>query len=145
MPCNRELEEAFTKYGDRAGDVAAFAKNAGAQCLRIDYLASGGRLAFYTPDFFVRTEEGNCYLVETKGREDRDVPRKAQAAMAWCEAAATESCKWEYLYIPQGVFERRRGATMSELADTCRPALQNLLDSESIEAPYPSIGSSIDG
>ena len=137
VPCNRELEVAFTKYADRAGDVAAFAKNAGPQCLRIDYLASGGRLAFYTPDFFVRTEDGNCYLVETKGREDRDVPRKAQAAIAWCEAAATEPCSWEYLYIPQGVFERHRGATIRELADTCRPALQNLLDSELIDAAYP--------
>ena len=137
VPCNRELEVAFTKYADRAGDVAAFAKNAGPQCLRIDYLASGGRLAFYTPDFFVRTKEDNCYLVETKGREDRDVPKKAQAAIAWCEAAGTDSCKWEYLYIPQGVFERHRGATIRELADACRPARQNLIDSETIEAAYP--------
>jgi type III restriction enzyme len=56
--------------------------------LRIDYLANGDRLAFYTPDFFVRTVDGHYYLVETKGREDRDVPLKAKAAIAWCEAAS---------------------------------------------------------
>jgi len=56
--------------------------------LRIDYLANGDRLAFYTPDFFIRTIDGHYYLVETKGREDRDVPLKAKAAIAWCEAAS---------------------------------------------------------
>ncbi|ATS18280.1 restriction endonuclease subunit R [Parathermosynechococcus lividus PCC 6715] len=88
VPCNRELEVAVAKFCDRAPDVVAFAKNAGPQCLRIDYLANGDRLAFYTPDFFVRTIDGHYYLVETKGREDRDVPLKAKAAIAWCEAAS---------------------------------------------------------
>jgi len=130
VPCNRELEVAVAKFCDRASDVAAFAKNAGSQCLRIDYLASGDRLAFYTPDFFVRTVDGHYYLVETKGREDRDVPLKAKAAIAWCEAASTETVQWHYLYIPQGVFERMAGDTVAELARACVPPLQNLLQSE---------------
>jgi type III restriction enzyme len=82
VSCNRELEVAMSRFADRAPDVAAFAKNGGPQCLRIDYLAAGGRLAFYTPDFFIRGIQGNYYLVETKGREDQDVPRKARAAVA---------------------------------------------------------------
>lgn len=137
VPCNRELEVAFTNYAERAADVAAVAKNAGPQCLRIDYLAAGGRLAFYTPDFFVRMTEGHYYLVETKGREDRDVPQKARAAIAWCESASTDSCRWEYLYIPQGVFERHTASTLRELANTCRPALQNLIEAETLEASFP--------
>jgi type III restriction enzyme len=69
VPCNRELEVAVATFLDqRAKDVAAFAKNAGPQSLRIDYLAAGSRLSFYTPDFFVRSKEGHYYLVETKGR-----------------------------------------------------------------------------
>jgi type III restriction enzyme len=82
VPCNRELEVAVSNFLDRAADVVAFAKNAGPQSLRIDYLALGSRLSFYTPDFFVRSEQGHCYLVETKGREDKEVPRKAKAAIA---------------------------------------------------------------
>jgi type III restriction enzyme len=128
VPCNRELEVAMTNFADRAADVAAFAKNAGPQALHIDYLAPGGRLAFYTPDFFTRTTDGRYYLIETKGREDRDVPRKARAAMAWCGSASTPSCTWEYIYVPQGVFERLSGNTIAELARTCRPALQTLLE-----------------
>lgn len=87
-------------------------------------------MSFYTPDFFVRTQDGRCYLLETKGREDRDVPRKAQAAIEWCKSSSTKKAKWEYLYIPQGIFERLRSSTMQQLADACRPALQNLLETD---------------
>jgi type III restriction enzyme len=133
VTCNRELEVAVAKFCDRAPDVAAFAKNAGSQCLRVDYLANGDRLAFYTPDFFIRTIDNHYYLVETKGREDRDVPLKAKAAIAWCEAASTETLQWQYLYIPQGVFERMAGDTVAELARACAPALQNLLQAEEFQ------------
>ncbi|NJP11271.1 MAG: DEAD/DEAH box helicase family protein, partial [Leptolyngbyaceae cyanobacterium RU_5_1] len=133
VTCNRELEVAVAKFCDRASDVTAFAKNAGSQCLRIDYLANGDRLAFYTPDFFIRTIDGHYYLVETKGREDRDVPLKAKAAIAWCEAASSETVQWHYLYIPQGVFERMAGDTVAELARACAPALQNLLQAEEFQ------------
>jgi type III restriction enzyme len=133
VTCNRELEVAVAKFCDRAPDVAAFAKNAGSQCLRVDYLANGDRLAFYTPDFFIRTIDNHYYLVETKGREDRDVPLKAKAAIAWCEAASTETLQWQYLYIPQGVFERMAGDTVTELARACAPALHHLLQSEEFQ------------
>ncbi|MCY7274088.1 MAG: DEAD/DEAH box helicase family protein, partial [Phormidesmis sp. CAN_BIN44] len=133
VTCNRELEVAVAKFCDRAPDVVAFAKNAGSQCLRVDYLAQGDRLAFYTPDFFVRTLDGHCYLIETKGREDRDVPLKAKAAIAWCEAASTEQLKWDYLYIRQDVFERMAGDTVAELARACAPALQDLLQAEEFQ------------
>jgi type III restriction enzyme len=130
VPCNRELEVALTHFADRAPDVAAFCKNAGPQCLRIDYLASGGRLAFYTPDFIIRKTDGNYLLVETKGREDRDVPAKARAAAAWCKSASTRRIKWEYLYVPQGVFAEITGNMIDELTRACTPSLVALLEEE---------------
>lgn len=138
VPCNRELEVAVATFLDqRAKDVTAFAKNAGPQSLRIDYLATGSRLSFYTPDFFVRSQQGHYYLVETKGREDKDVPRKAKAAIAWCEAASTPQCRWNYIYVPQGVFERLTGDTVAVLARTCEPALKTLLESEDASIQMP--------
>ena len=128
VPCNRELEVALTHFADRAPDVAAFCKNAGPQCLRIDYLASGGRLAFYTPDFIVRKTDSGYLLVETKGREDRDVPAKARAAMAWCKSASSKKTKWDYVYVPQGVFSQITGNTIDELVRACAPSLVVLLD-----------------
>ncbi len=137
VPCHRALEEAFTSYVDGATDVVSFAKNAGPQCLRIDFIASGGRLAFYTPDFFVRLTSGRHLLVETKGREDRDVPSKARAAIAWCESASSANCPWEYLYLPQSVFARHRGSSVEELAVTCRPALVDLIGSAKTQEELP--------
>lgn len=130
VPCRLGLEVALANFLDRAEDVAAFAKNAGPQSLRIDYLAAGGRLAFYTPDFFARDRAGTHCLIETKGREDKDVPRKARAAVAWCKAASKGDVKWEYVYVPQGVFERLANDRLEDLVRTCRPALQNLLEEE---------------
>ena len=133
VPCNQQLELAVATYLNRAPDVAAFAANTGPQALRVDYLAVGGRLAFYKPDFFVRSEDGKCYLVETKGREDRSVARKARAAVAWCEAASSDQVKWEYVYVPQGVFERITGDRLDDVVRTCRPALTRLLSEDVAE------------
>lgn len=139
VPCNNPTLEAILAgwLANKASDVAAFAKNAGPQCLRIDYLASGGRLAFYTPDFFVRSKDGNYYLIESKGRADLDVPRKAHAALDWCKNASTRECKWEYLYIPQGIVEQFTGNTVAELARSCTPSLQALLHEETEDEKFP--------
>lgn len=130
VPCNRTLETAFVELCSKAADVMTFAKNAGPQCLRIDYLSDGVRLAFYTPDFFVQLGADNCFLVETKGQVDKDVPAKARAAVEWCKAASTKQLKWEYLFVPEGVFQRFQGSTIAELARMCAPSLNDLLNEE---------------
>jgi type III restriction enzyme len=135
VPCNRNLEVSVTTFLTNASDVAAFAKNAGPQALRIDYLAAGSRLAFYTPDFFVRSRSGDCFLVETKGREDKDVPAKVRAAVAWCKAASSKLLKWSYVYVPQGVYERSSCSELKELVALCKPALQELLTEEAVLQP----------
>src|SRR5207237_1820721 len=114
----------------------AFAKNAGPQSLRIDYLAQGIRLAFYLPDFFVRTNSGN-YLVETKGQVDKETAAKARAAVEWCKAASTKQVRWEYVYVPEGVFQRFQGAAFSELARMCAPSLHDLLNEQNFREELP--------
>ena len=127
VPCSNHLEVAFASFADLASDVIAFAKNAGPQALRIDYLTGEGRKAIYTPDFFVRKPDGNYLLVETKGRADRDVPFKARAAVEWCKSASKQRTKWEYLYIPQDVFAQVSGNSIEELARACAPSLAGLV------------------
>jgi type III restriction enzyme len=127
VPCTNQLEVALAHFADSANDVAAFAKNAGPQALRIDYLGRDGRRASYTPDFLVRKKDGHYFLVETKGRADRDVPAKARAAVEWCKAASTKKVTWEYLYVPEEVFERVSGNSVGELARACAPALAEIL------------------
>ncbi len=137
VTCNRTLETTFVGWCSSASDVAAFAKNAGPQCLRIDYLSDGMRLAFYTPDFFVRITPGNYYLVETKGQVDKDVPIKARAAVEWCKAASTKLVKWEYVFVPEGVFQRFQGHTIAELVRTCAPSLNDLINEKKFQDEMP--------
>ncbi len=138
VPCNRQLEVAFTEFANQASDIVAFSKNAGPQSLRVDYLTSSNRLAFYTPDFFVRKSDGLYLLVETKGREDIDVPSKARAAVEWCKSASAQGVKWEYLFVPEGVFENFNGKTIDMLAKACAPALVNLIsEAQSAQMTLP--------
>lgn len=137
VPCNRNLEVLFTGFVNTATDVAAFAKNAGPQALRIDYQGSGNRHAFYTPDFFVRAASGKNYLVETKGMVEQDVPVKARAADAWCKAASENGIKWEYLYVPEAIYKNFNGTTLEMLKDACWPELARLL--QVAETSQPSL------
>ncbi|MCX6842795.1 MAG: DEAD/DEAH box helicase family protein [candidate division WOR-3 bacterium] len=127
VPCNRELEVAMCQFLDRAPEVAAFCKNAGPQAVRVDHLTGNGRLALYTPDFLVRLTDGACMMVETKGRVDKDVPLKARAAVSWCAAAAKSGVKWEYVYVPEGIFKQLSGDSLKALQRACQPALQDLV------------------
>jgi len=128
VPCDRGLEREFADFCGIADDVAAFAKNAGPQKLMIDYLARNGRPAFYVPDFFVRSTEGKCYLVEMKGREDSSVSLKAQAGVQWCKTASSRNTPWEYVYAPMSIFEASNDFSVEALALACRPSLKSLLD-----------------
>ncbi len=127
VPCDNDFEQEFTDFLETAQDVAAFAKNAGPQRLMIDYLRPDGQRAFYVPDFFVRTQEGDCYLVELKGRQDDLVALKAGAAVEWCKVASNEKTRWRYLYVPYHLFRQEAAAGIAELARACEPALKGLL------------------
>jgi type III restriction enzyme len=134
----------MTTFLNRTPDVRSFCKNAGPQSLRIDYLSGSGRLSFYTPDFMVRKKNNppsppfskggmggfvqeNYLLIETKGREDIDVPLKATAAISWCKAASSKKVKWQYLYVTQAVFSGITSNRIDDLARTCAPSLEEII------------------
>lgn len=138
VPCNRNLELLFATFADVAADVVAFAKNAGPQALRIDYEASNHRRAFYTPDFIVRTESGKYYLVETKGEMEQEVASKARAAVAWCRSASKMGVEWEYLFVPEALFQRFNDTTIKALASSCALELKRLLtEAETLQLGLP--------
>ena len=128
VPCENEFEREFADFCDYAGDVGAFAKNAGPQKLMIDYLRPDGHRALYVPDFFIRLSNGGYLLVELKGKVDNLVPVKARAAVEWCKASSTGKTKWRYLYVPYFLFQQSAPATMDELARACEPSLKALIE-----------------
>ncbi len=144
IPCRGGLEAALVPGLDLADNgVAAFAKNSGPQSLRIDYVKANGQLSTYTPDFFVRGEDGVMYLVETKGREDTDVSRKARAAVAWCEAASKVGVKWQYVYVTENGMHAMSGGDFSHLVRACAPALQTLIHEKEIQEAAPLFAEAI--
>lgn len=126
-PCENEFEQEFADFCDFAGDVAAFARNAGPQKLMIDYLKPDGHRALYVPDFFVRLRDGGYLLVELKGKVDNLVPVKARTAVEWCKAASRGNIRWRYLFVPYYLFQQSAPATVEELVRACEPSLKALL------------------
>ncbi len=127
VTCDNEFERAFSDFCDYAGDITAFAKNAGPQKLMIDYLRPDGHRALYVPDFLIRHAKGDYILCELKGKEDALVPIKARAAVEWCKATTKEKTKWQYLYVPYHLFQQSSAGTIEELARTCEPSLKTLI------------------
>jgi type III restriction enzyme len=115
------LELKFARFLDDAPDVAAFAKNYLAVGFKLDYVRSDGDLSHYVPDFIVRTSEGTVWIVETKGREELDLPAKMARLAQWCDDATRASTgeggpAYRFVYVDQDGFEGHRPGTFAGLA-----------------------------
>ncbi len=119
------LELRFARFLDDAPDVAAFAKNYLAVGFKLDYVKADGDLSTYTPDFIVRAADGRVLLIETKGREELDLPRKMARLAQWCADAtaaslAADGPHYGFLYVDQEGFERHPPASLAELVSRFR-------------------------
>lgn len=112
------FELAFAAWLDEAPDVVAFAKNYLAVGFKIDYVKADGGLSNYVPDFFVKIIDGTIYVVETKGREELDLPRKMARLSQWC-ADATQAeqgrVRYDFVYIDEESFNKHTPKTFADL------------------------------
>ena len=117
VPCDNEFEVEFSKFLQSAKEVIRFSKLPSRFGFSIEYTDRVANLRYYEPDFVAVLESGEHYLIETKGREDTDVPHKDRAAKLWCEYASdlTET-RWQYLKIPQQDFGRLEANEFSDLS-----------------------------
>ncbi len=117
VACDSRLESAFAHFLDRASDVIAYAKLTLNTRFSIEYLSSTGALRYYYPDFVVRLDDDTHVIVETKGLEDVEVARKDRRTRRWCEdATKLTGDNWEYLKVPQAVFDASQAQTFDQLA-----------------------------
>ncbi|MEI6647689.1 MAG: DEAD/DEAH box helicase family protein [bacterium] len=115
------LELSFAAFLEAAPDVAAFAKNYLAIGFKFDYIKADGDLSTYTPDFVVRMSDGKVWIVETKGREELDLPQKMERLKQWCaEATVAEDngTLYDYVFVDQESFEKHTPTTFAALADS---------------------------
>ena len=119
------LELAFAAFLEAAPDVQSFGKNYMAVGFKLDYVKANGELSTYTPDFLARTTDGRVWIVETKGREELDVPQKMQRLRQWC-ADATEASRedggavYGFVYVDQESFEAHKPNSFEGLVTAFR-------------------------
>ncbi|MDZ4831458.1 MAG: hypothetical protein SGJ09_14825 [Phycisphaerae bacterium] len=115
------LELSFAAFLQSADDVVSFAKNYLAVGFKIDDAKADGDLSSYTPDFFVKTTDGNTWIVEMKGREEIDVPQKMARLRQRCADATAASVdedavEYRFVFVDEDGFERHAPGTFAALA-----------------------------
>ena len=111
------FEIEFAKFLEQCDDVASYAKNYLAVYFKLDYQRTDGNISNYYPDFFVKLTDGRIMVVETKGQEDLDVPKKMERLKQWCKDANTAQSKTEFglVYAPMEDFEKYKPRSFREI------------------------------
>jgi type III restriction enzyme len=117
------FELSFAAFLQSAEDVQSFAKNYLAVGFKIDYVKANGDLSTYTPDFLVKTQDGQIWIIETKGRQELDLPQKMARLRQWCQdatAASRDSSEngtlYRFIFVNQEGFEKHLPKTLASLA-----------------------------
>ncbi len=118
-PRSGGFELSFAAFLEAAPDVVAFSKNYLAIGFKLDYVKADGDLSNYIPDFMLKTTDGTTWIVETKGREELDLPQKMARLKLWCEdatAAEENGRRYDFVYVDQSSFEKHAPKTFAALA-----------------------------
>jgi len=115
-----DFELEFADFLEGCDDVVSFAKNYYEVHFKIDYKNADGSISYYYPDFFVKIDNKNIYIVETKGREDLDDPLKIERLKQWCDDADERQKKITYkmLYVKQEQWDKYKPKDFGELVKT---------------------------
>ena len=110
-----ELE--FAAFLENCPDIVSYAKNYFGVNFKLDYVNADGDISNYHPDFLVKLTDGPVIVVETKGREDLDVPLKMQRLSQWCEDVnrIKPDVDCDFVYVDQESFDVYRPQTFQQL------------------------------
>src|SRR5690348_7851713 len=107
VSCVNDFEYEFARFLDCAKDVEAISKLPPQFGFSIEYTDNNANLRYYYPDFVVKTETGEMWLVETKGQESVEVAFKDRAARLWCEnTSLLTGERWSYVKVQQKEYYR---------------------------------------
>lgn len=115
-----ELEMAG--FLDGCGDIVSFVKNSQSTNFRIEYRNADGGIANYYPDFIVKRNNTEIWIVETKGREDLDDPLKWERLQHWCTDATAhdeEKRSFHALFVRQEDWDAHKLTSFGQLVATC--------------------------
>lgn len=96
------FELQFAGFLDAAIDVKKFIKNYIQLGFKMEYINHEGGISYYYPDFVLHLNDGRRFIVETKGAENLDDPRKIERLKQWCKDVSQTTGKiYKYLYVKQ--------------------------------------------
>ena len=103
-----QLELDVADLFESADDVVSFAKNYLAVHFHLEYQNIEGDISHYIPDFFVKIDNKNVYIVETKGEENLNDPLKFKRLVDWCKDVNNIQTRYKYspLYIKEDDFRK---------------------------------------
>ena len=111
------FELLFASFLEDCSDVVSYAKNYLAVRFKLDYVNADGDISNYYPDFLVKLSAKRIFIVETKGREEIDVPLKMQRLRQWCEDInrAQTGVEYGFAYLDEESFEKYKPASFKQL------------------------------
>jgi type III restriction enzyme len=116
---DNKLELQFANFLEGCDDVISFAKNYMAVHFKLDYVNADGDISNYYPDFMVRLSDKRIVIVETKGREDLDVPLKMARLRQWCEDInrVQTDMEYDFVYVDEESFEKYKPTSFKQLLE----------------------------
>jgi len=116
------FELLFARFLEDCDDVVSYGKNYLAVHFKLDYVNADGDISNYYPDFLVKLSAKRIFIVETKGQEDLDVPRKMQRLPQWCEDInrVQAEVKYDFVYVDQESFEKFKPTSFRQLVEGFR-------------------------
>jgi len=116
------LELRFANFLENCDDIISYVKNYFGVHFKIDYKNADGNISDYYPDFIVKKNDKEVFIIETKGREDLDVPLKTQRLKQWCEDLnkAQKKAKYDFIYVDEESFEKYHPSSFEELEKNFR-------------------------
>lgn len=116
------FELRFASFLEDCDDVVSYGKNYLAVQFKVDYVKADGNISNYYPDFFVKMTDKRIVIVETKGREDLDVPLKMERLRQWCEDVnrVQSEVTYDFVYVDQEGYEKYEPKSFNQLIDGFR-------------------------
>ena len=113
------FELLFARFLEDCDDVISYATNYLAVNFKLDYVNADGDISNYYPDFLVKLSDKRIVVVETKGQEDLDVPRKMERLRQWCEDLnrVQSHVIYDFVYVDQESFDHYHPTSFRQLAD----------------------------
>ena len=128
------FELLFARFLEDCSDVVSYAKNYLAVRFKLDYVNADGDISNYYPDFLVKLPDKRIFIVETKGREELDLPLKMQRLRAWCEDInrAQTDMNYDFAYVDEESFKKYKPATFKQLVAGFREYKEEVLPAQSM-------------